>query len=108
MNSGIDKPCIFLCEAMNRFEGIETTESCCGHGEKPYRIWFNAKDLDALPPLLYYFDGCHSGSYGWRVIARTDCSMAPANFMVEGPIGEKAYQESEKIAKLMIDYLKRR
>ena len=38
----MDNECIKLCEALNKLEGIETVESCCGHGKGDYHIWFNA------------------------------------------------------------------
>lgn len=97
----MDQECVALCDAMNLFPGIQTVESCCGHGEMPYAIWFKAVDLLVLPPLLYWFDGCHCGFYGWRVIAKTDCGCSPVTFMVEGPMGEQAYHEAAEIAKLI-------
>jgi hypothetical protein len=65
MNDGfdgnMDPECVRLCRAMNGLPGIKTIESCCGHGEKPFRIWFMADKLESLPRLLYWFDSCHSG-----------------------------------------------
>ena len=95
----MDRECIALCEAMNRLPGIETRNSCCGHNKYPYRIWFNARSLKALPRLLYWFDICHSGCPGWRVSVETDCAACPAFFVVEGPVGH--YEDAEKIAKLL-------
>lgn len=106
MNKDYDKEVIVLCEALNKLPGIRTIESCYGHGSKPYRIWFLAKDLESLPALLYYFDGCHCGFYGWKVIATTDCAMSPVHFMIEGPSGKEAHEESEKIAECIEEYLK--
>ena len=103
--TGVDEECVALCEAMNKFPGIETVESCCGHGVHNYRIFFRAETLDNLPSLLYFFDQCHSGCHGWRVIAKTDCSMCPVSFMAEGPIGEKAYEDSKTIANIMEEWL---
>ena len=102
----MDKECRNLCDAINTFSGIETTESCCGHGKYPYNIWFKAKDLKSLPPLLYWFDSCHCGFYGWEIIARTDCGCSPVIFMIEGGIGEAAYKEAEKIAQLIKEEVK--
>lgn len=90
-----------LCRAMNSAPGIMTTNSCCGHGEQPYRIWFISSSLDALPPLLYWFMACHCGCYGWRVEVTTDCGMKPVDFMVEGPKGQEAYDQSVRIARLL-------
>ena len=95
----IDQECRALCEAMNALPGIQTFESCCGHGERPFCIWFQAETLEALPKCLYYFDRCHSGVSGWCVTARTDCGMSPVSFMVEGPVGD--YDGAGKIAAAM-------
>ena len=51
---GIDPECINLTDAINRIQGLYTTESCCGHGKRRFRIWFKVdSDLD-LPILLYW------------------------------------------------------
>jgi len=99
----MDPECIELCKAMNLVPGIETSESCCGHGHWPYRIWFWADDLECLPNLLYWFDGCHCGSYDWNVIVRTDCGKSPVTFRVEGPKGEEAHVQSVEIAALITE-----
>jgi hypothetical protein len=54
--SDLDPECVELVEAMNNFDGIRTTCSCCGHGKTPFRIFFLADSLDALRPLLYAVD----------------------------------------------------
>jgi len=102
----MDPECVALCDAMNRFEGIRTNESCCGHGKDNFRIWFSAESLDVLPPLLYYFASCHSGVYGWSVRVKTDCGMSPAHFCAESEeMGNGTYLDAEKIAECMNDYL---
>lgn len=74
--------------------------------EKPFCVWFTAKSLEVLPAVLYYFDACHSGVFGWSVVARTDCAMSPAHFCAESTaVGEKAYAEAETITKCMAKYL---
>ena len=95
----IDRECVALCEALNCLAGIRTIESCCGHGEHPFRVWFKAENLEALPEALYYFDSCHSGVWGWSVHATTDCGMSPVTFMVEGPEGD--YDGADTIAHAM-------
>lgn len=92
----MDPQCIKLCDAMNALKGITTFESCCGHGRSPFRIYFRVDDLKNLPPLLYWFDSCHSGYTGWKVYVTTDCGMSPATFVVEGPVG--AFEEADQIA----------
>ena len=53
----MDKECVKLCEALNGINGIQTIESCCGHGKDSFLIWFEAKKVEDLPPVLYYFEG---------------------------------------------------
>jgi hypothetical protein len=93
----LDAEVLSLCRAMNLFPGITTVESCCGHGRDPYRIWFVTDSLDALPLLLYWFDGCHTGHYGWSTIVNTDCAASPVIFRVEGPCGD--YAAADAIAR---------
>jgi len=100
----MDPECIDLCTAMNGWGAIRTTDSCCGHGKNPYRVFFMSESLEDLPPLLYYFDACHTGCPGWRVIVYTDCLMSSARFMLEGPVGEEAYAASKVIAKCIDGY----
>ena len=100
----MDPECIDLCKAMNLYPGIQTEESCCGHGKDDgeYHIWFRAINFEALPNLLYWFMGCHTGFYHWYCKVRTDCAASPAFFCIVGPTGEAGYYESKKIA----EYLK--
>ena len=98
---GIDIECLALCEALNRFPGIETVESCCGHGNNPFRIWFVPESLQSLPAVVYFCDKCHNSFDNWNVTVRTDCAMSPVLFMVQGPTGQQAYDEAKEIANLM-------
>ena len=102
----IDKECVALCRAINRFPGIATTESCCGHGKESFKIWFSVENICRLPMLLYWLNGCHTGVYGWRVCVTTDCGMSPPHFCVESEgQGNKAYADADTIAKRMEEYL---
>lgn len=98
--AGWDPECILLCRALNALPGITTTESCCGHGRKPYWIWFKAASLSDLPAALYYFDACHGGHDGWSVLVKTDCARSPVIFVVQGPKG--AYAEANSIARTIL------
>ena len=97
----IDPECASLCAAINSLTGLCTVESCCGHGKAPYRIWLRADNLEALPPLLYWLDRCHSGIAGWRATVITDCAMSSPTFEIEGPLG--AYAEADEIARLITE-----
>ncbi len=94
----LDKECVSLCKALNECPGIITISSCCGHGKNPYLIFFRADSLKNLALICYCFDSCHCGCSGWSVVARTDCSMCPVTFMIEGPIFGEYAEEPEVIS----------
>lgn len=95
----MDKECVALCEELNKLPGVETTESCCGHGKHPYMIFFGVLGLSDLPIIAYCAHSCHSGASGWDVIAKTDCSMMPISFLLQGPVGD--YEGAALIAQTL-------
>jgi hypothetical protein len=98
----LDPECLALCKAINEHcPGVITTSSCCGHGKDQYSIWIHPVALEALPPLLYWLDGCHSGKSGWQVIVYTDCGAGGPFFRIQGPSG--AYADAEAIAALITE-----
>ena len=100
----MDIECISLCEALNKIPGIETIESCCGHGNEKYQIWFKCYDLHKLSYLLYFIDPCYINFSNWRCRVKTDFRMSYPTFVLEG-IGPLVYKQSEIIAKCIEDYL---
>ena len=107
MAPGFDVEVVELCDAINLFNPeILTVESCCGHNEYTFKIWVHLNDggLEILPELLYWFDSCHSGRSDWRCVVYTDCAMSPVIFMIEGPVGEQAYEDAEHIAELIREH----
>lgn len=90
--------------AVNSYKGIRVIDFSDGENKRPIWIFFIADSLEALPPLLYDLDICHNGIRGWQAIARTDCAMSPTTFMIESTsIGQKAWDESKKIAHIMTE-----
>lgn len=47
----VDEACVDLCNLLNRLPGVETSESCCGHGKDVYSIWFRCDDVGTLSRL---------------------------------------------------------
>jgi len=84
---GIDSEVVELCDAINALPGLETYESCFGHGSEKLHIALSADRRGALPPLLYALSACHSGAVGWEMTVMSDCAMSPATFVVRGPVG---------------------
>jgi hypothetical protein len=101
----MDPECIAICDAVNRIPGLRTTESCCGHGEHPFRVFFSIQNLQDLAPLLFYIDSCHIG-FNWNCKSRTDCAMQPAYFFLESEVmGQKAYDQANEIADAINDFM---
>ena len=50
----IDEEIIDLCRAFNDIDGIETVESCCGHGKETCKIWFIVRDIKTLSRLCFH------------------------------------------------------
>jgi len=107
--SGLDIECLNLCMAMNALPGIETSESCCGHGKSGYFVWFKMHDVKSLGAIT--LARCLSGRYynyapgelrldpQWRVyLADTE---GPVGFVLEGkPMisPNKLHEPAEKLA----------
>jgi len=103
---GLDPECKALCEAINLFDGIQTTESCCGHGKQPFAIWIavDRDNIHKLAPFLYFIDSCHAhGAEDWACKVYTDCAGKRTSIILEGPIGDTAYQEADSLAEQIRD-----
>ena len=46
-STGLDEEVAELVWAMNKLPGIQTNESCAGHGDNAFRIWFIVTDYEA-------------------------------------------------------------
>src|SRR5580658_3323133 len=78
----MDAECVVLCDALNSLIGIDTIESCCGHGTRPHRIFFTAKWVEDLRPILEKIDDT-----AWFVQCGWASGSDTLYFFLEGPIG---------------------
>lgn len=62
-----DYECISLCNTLNRLPGLTTYESCSGHGERPFYVWFRCDDIDTLSRLGRVVDKRYSDG-NWEII----------------------------------------
>lgn len=104
-DENIDLECIDLCNAINTLEGLTTIDSCCGHGDREFSVFFIADSLNALPTLLYHCDPCHVG-FQWDCFVRTDCAMSPVTFKLRSrSVGDIAFQEANIIAEQILQFV---
>lgn len=101
----MDPECIKLCAAMNRLPGIRTTGSCCGHGERPYMIFFDAdfskRGLLTLSRLMshnYYGFWMH-----FRVVLGHQDVDPQVCFVLEGRPGSATFVMADELAKEIND-----
>ncbi len=64
---GIDEDCINLCRTLNQLPGIETYESCEGHGRHPYWIFFRCTNLETISRLGRVVERNYSDN-NWEII----------------------------------------
>ena len=101
-----DEECRSVCDAMNAIDGLQTFESCCGHGVRPFRVHFDTH-RSALIKLLAVLDG---GGFwpAWVVEVKHALSSIPLHndtvvFTLIGPaIGTDAIETSEKLATALL------
>ena len=102
----IDPECMALTKAINSLPGLRTTESCCGHGKTPYRIWLVATELCCLPRLCWWLNRMHGGEIGWRLLVEmSEADKTHVDFIVEGPIEGPdidAYAQADRLAAIII------
>lgn len=79
----MDPDCVPLCDALNNMMGIETSESCAGHGKRPFRVHFSAQDVNDLRPLLEAIDDDRDGT--WTVGAHWASGSDNIYFTLSGP-----------------------
>jgi len=105
----MDKECIDLCNAMNSLPGIETTESCCGHGASPFMIFFRVHDSKEG---LFFLTRCADRRYWkygylWTITLKVgdmyENGYLPINYILSsGPIVEEdAYAQAQDLVRNM-------
>ena len=81
----MDAECVDLCDAINSMKGLETIESCCGHNNQAYHIFFKCHDLSALRFLQSCIDNRY-WEYGseWMITSQiSDTGPEPLYFLLE-------------------------
>lgn len=104
----MDNKCIDICNAMNSLNGIETTESCCGHGNTEYVIFFKVTDAKGL----FFLTRCVDRRYwkyggNWRIELSIGDSFEnnylPIVYLLTsvGVKGEQAYDQIKDLIENM-------
>ncbi len=115
----MDPEVVDLCNAMNSLPGIETFNSCCGHGKNPFHIWFEV-DPNKDPRLqgLFFLTRCVDHRYWafghiWRIeLSVGDMydhadQILPTHYLLTSgkTKGELAYDQAKSLVKNMEEHL---
>ena len=65
--SDMDRECVSLCNTLNRLPGLLTYESCSGHDERPFYVWFRCDNIDTLSRLGRAVDKRYSDG-NWEIV----------------------------------------
>ena len=68
--ASIDCECVSICNTLNRLPDVETFESCCGHGEHPFWVWFKCTNIDTLSRLGRAVNRNYSDG-NWEIVVDT-------------------------------------
>lgn len=104
----VDIPCIALCDAINSMDGLKTSWSCCGHGDREFMIFIKSDHTDKFAPLLYLLNRIK----GWKqakiwtiqLTARTE-NGGVAFLLSSESKGQEAFDEADIIAKYIVKIL---
>jgi hypothetical protein len=104
----MDAECVQLCDAMNALPGVETTESCCGHGKSEFHVWFKVTN----PRGLFFITRCTDRrywryGYKWRIELsvgdRYENGYLPVDYLLTsiGVMGDEAYEQAKDLVRNM-------
>ena len=77
----IDEECINLVLQLNKLDGVETTESCCGHYKERYMIFFQCDNFITLGKLYRCVDRNYSDG-NWVIECCCSDSMPTHGFLL--------------------------
>lgn len=97
----IDIEILDLVNTINCIPGIETTESCCGHGLIGVSVFFDCLLSNNLFILAKSCSKLYCGFGGWSVIPCFSETYAGKIYfcLSSESVGEKAYEEAKTIIK---------
>ncbi len=98
----LDPECYPLCLAINAIQGLETFESCCGHGRKPFRIHLHALAFEDTASLARIIDH-HPG---WKLTVEWNATFHHCYLTLTGPRGIQAYRQAELISSELTEFLR--
>lgn len=107
----MDEECRSLCDALNSVKGIQTSESCCGHGERPFHVWFKVTDMKGLffvtrcVDRRYWKQG-HEWGITLHVGDTIEDGILPTGFLLGSEkVGEEAYRQAASLVENLNHHL---
>ena len=76
-----DKECVNLCQTLNTMDGLNTTESCCGHLKERFMIFFKCDNFSTLAKISRSVNRNYSDGKWELLVIDTDTSPC-CNFLL--------------------------
>lgn len=74
----LDKECVTLCKTLNEMDGLNTTESCCGHLKDRFMVFFKCDNFSTLAKISRSVNRNYSDG-NWELLV-TDSDADPCCF----------------------------
>lgn len=100
-----DKECVNLCQTLNAMDGLNTTESCCGHLKDRFMIFFKCDNFSTLAKISRSVNRNYSDGK-WELLV-DDMDRNPCCFFwLRSKEPFKTKEEMKKSVNSLIEHLK--
>lgn len=97
----MDPECVDICNILNSLPGVETTESCCGHGASEFVVFFLCTDWRSIS----FLGRCTDRRYGGSLLLTVEVNNSDVNYKhacyilrtKDYVVGEDAYKLIRKL-----------
>lgn len=100
-----DKECIELCKTLNTMDGLNTTESCCGHFKNKFMIFFRCDNFSTLAKISRSVNRNYSDGK-WELLVIDKDTYPCCNFWLRSKEPFKTESEMNESVNELIDNLR--
>lgn len=101
----MDKECIDVCDWLNKYKGVVTYESCCGHLKNRFSVFFHCYDWVSLAKLYRCVNRNYSTGL-WEIVVDGSDTTPCFSFWLRSIDVFKSDEEMDDALKNLIENLK--
>lgn len=99
-----DKECVTLCNTLNKMNGLNTTESCCGHLKDRFMIFFKCDNFSTLAKISRSINRNYSDGK-WELLVNDSDIKPCCRFWLRSKEPFKTESEMNESVNRLIDNL---